>query len=456
MTSPEIARAVLVIAARPTHSRRHHAHSQPIRRRRAAADGQVHRSHGRRRSARSRAARRCCRSAPSSQIPTNDAFAVMPGVHRRSADDRREDHHGVPGQPRHRVRLASGRGAAVRSRQRQPRRGARRDVDHDDSHRRRLRRRDARCSRARTRRRSRSSAPACRRTRISRRCARCGRSDAARLEPERRACASARDVARETFGARRDGRRERAKTRCAARTSSARRRRRREPVLHGEWLVAGRARERRRRVASRTAREIDSAAVVALAALRRPARVGAQGAGRHPRAARGRRRSAPDHIVGEIGEVLIGRVAGPARATTRSRSSSRSGSPSRTSPRRRYVYDEARAHGARARGSSSAERGMRRIERARRSTTSARRASGIAATVAAHAARPADVDAPAEIYLKLENLQPIGSFKLRGATNAMRMLPRGARATASTRRAPATWRRASRGARASSACRAPS
>ncbi len=33
-------------------------------------------------------------------------------------------------------------------------------------------------------------------------------------------------------------------------------------------------------------------------------------------------------------------------------------------------------------------------------------------------------DGPAEIWLKLENLQPIGSFKLRGATNAMRMLPR--------------------------------
>src|SRR6516162_5388766 len=28
-------------------------------------------------------------------------------------------------------------------------------------------------------------------------------------------------------------------------------------------------------------------------------------------------------------------------------------------------------------------------------------------------------DAPARIYLKLENLQPIGSFKLRGASNAM-------------------------------------
>ena len=32
------------------------------------------------------------------------------------------------------------------------------------------------------------------------------------------------------------------------------------------------------------------------------------------------------------------------------------------------------------------------------------------------------VDAPAEIYLKLESLQPIGSFKLRGAGNAIAML----------------------------------
>src|SRR5215210_5051006 len=34
------------------------------------------------------------------------------------------------------------------------------------------------------------------------------------------------------------------------------------------------------------------------------------------------------------------------------------------------------------------------------------------------------LDAPAEIYLKLENLQPIGSFKIRGASNAMGRLPR--------------------------------
>jgi threonine dehydratase len=34
------------------------------------------------------------------------------------------------------------------------------------------------------------------------------------------------------------------------------------------------------------------------------------------------------------------------------------------------------------------------------------------------------VEAPAEIWLKLENLQPIGSFKLRGAANAMLSAPR--------------------------------
>ena len=34
-----------------------------------------------------------------------------------------------------------------------------------------------------------------------------------------------------------------------------------------------------------------------------------------------------------------------------------------------------------------------------------------------------DYEGPAEIYLKLENLQPIGSFKIRGAYNAVRLLP---------------------------------
>src|SRR5215510_8960766 len=35
-----------------------------------------------------------------------------------------------------------------------------------------------------------------------------------------------------------------------------------------------------------------------------------------------------------------------------------------------------------------------------------------------------NADGAAEIYLKLENLQPIGSFKIRGAVNAMRRIPR--------------------------------
>ena len=37
-------------------------------------------------------------------------------------------------------------------------------------------------------------------------------------------------------------------------------------------------------------------------------------------------------------------------------------------------------------------------------------------------------NAPAEIYLKLESLQPINSFKIRGATNAIRSAPEAARA----------------------------
>jgi threonine dehydratase len=48
----------------------------------------------------------------------------------------------------------------------------------------------------------------------------------------------------------------------------------------------------------------------------------------------------------------------------------------------------------------------------------------IATTVTRTPLLELQVDAPAKIYLKLENLQPIGSFKLRGALNAMRSLDR--------------------------------
>ena len=39
-----------------------------------------------------------------------------------------------------------------------------------------------------------------------------------------------------------------------------------------------------------------------------------------------------------------------------------------------------------------------------------------------------DIDLPFELWLKLENLQPIGSFKIRGALNAIRALPQIGRA----------------------------
>ena len=47
----------------------------------------------------------------------------------------------------------------------------------------------------------------------------------------------------------------------------------------------------------------------------------------------------------------------------------------------------------------------------------------IAATVLRTPLVRLSVDAPAEIWLKLENLQPIGSFKLRGAVSAIRQAP---------------------------------
>ena len=60
-------------------------------------------------------------------------------------------------------------------------------------------------------------------------------------------------------------------------------------------------------------------------------------------------------------------------------------------------------------------------------------------------------DAPAEIHLKLETLQPINSFKIRGAGNAIRSAPEALRARACSPPAPGTWRRGWRGWPASSA-----
>jgi threonine dehydratase len=62
-------------------------------------------------------------------------------------------------------------------------------------------------------------------------------------------------------------------------------------------------------------------------------------------------------------------------------------------------------------------------------------------------------DAPAEIYLKLENLQPIGSFKIRGAVNLLAQLDP-ASPTESGLQAPGTWPRAWHGAPGNGASRA--
>jgi threonine dehydratase len=66
-------------------------------------------------------------------------------------------------------------------------------------------------------------------------------------------------------------------------------------------------------------------------------------------------------------------------------------------------------------------RGLRHIEPLTLDDVRAAR-ERIAPTVARTPLIRLNVDAPAEIYLKLETLQPIGSFKLRGASNAVAML----------------------------------
>jgi len=66
-----------------------------------------------------------------------------------------------------------------------------------------------------------------------------------------------------------------------------------------------------------------------------------------------------------------------------------------------------------------------------------------------------NVDAPAEIYLKLETLQPIGSFKIRGAMNAIRTLPPDAMSAGVYTASAGNMAQGVAWARASSECRAP-
>src|SRR5256885_16840652 len=54
-------------------------------------------------------------------------------------------------------------------------------------------------------------------------------------------------------------------------------------------------------------------------------------------------------------------------------------------------------------------------------------------------------DAPADIFLKLENLQPTGSFKVRGASNAIALAGPDAKKRENTPAALETWLRNSPG-----------
>ena len=196
----------------------------------------------------------------------------------------------------------------------------------------------------------------------------------------------------------------------------------REPVLLGEWISPG---AHVNAVGSSVpfARELDTAAVVRsrLYVDRRESALNEAGDFLIPKKEGA---IGDDHIVGEIGEVLDR----PAAGTTIAR---RGHALQVTRPRRRGRRVGA-AHlregeGVRDRdGSSTSEESATRTIEAPRSKTSAPRSGPHRGSrrIRTPLVRLNVEDAPAEIWLKLENLQPIGSFKLRGAGNAMRLAPR--------------------------------
>src|SRR5438552_4230993 len=108
----------------------------------------------------------------------------------------------------------------------------------------------------------------------------------------------------------------------------------------------------------------------------------------------------------------------------RSRSSSRSASRSKTSPRPGTSTRKRRSP-ARDGFWTSEEAATRTIEAPSLGDIRAARdrlfSPGVRGPIRTPLVPLNVEDAPAQIWLKLENLQPIGSFKLRGAGNAMRL-----------------------------------
>ena len=257
----------------------------------------------------------------------------------------------------------------------------------------------------------RSSARACRRAPTCRDARWRGRSSASlRLEPHAREGRGARPLGGRAVPGRGGGKR---------RGGGARRRRRRDgdaartSRCSAGVARAGRARERRRLVRSRTTRELDVADDAPTAVLfvdRRESTLNESGDYLIP-AAEGA--IGPEHIRAELGELLVGAERGRTLARGARPCSSRSASRSRTSRRRSSCCGAPSESGVGA-GSS--------CDPARRDRAGARERSPAAR--GPHPARAAERrDADAEIWLKLESLQPIGSFKIRGAANAVRTAP---------------------------------
>ena len=188
----------------------------------------------------------------------------------------------------------------------------------------------------------------------------------------------------------------------------------REPIVELEWLAPGHPHQCRRGLPGREVARAQHRHGRRVASLRRPARVDAERGGRLPVRGRrerhrpgahrrGARRAAQRHRRGPA----LGRRADGVQVDGDRRRGSRGGAALRRA-------------GARAR---RRRRGRVLIPLAEIEAARERIADVVMRTPLVRLQVP---ESPAEIWLKLECLQPIGSFKIRGAANAIRSAPPGA------------------------------
>ena len=180
----------------------------------------------------------------------------------------------------------------------------------------------------------------------------------------------------------------------------------REPILERDWLAEG-AHVNAVGSSIPTTRELDTADDGRGGPLRRPPRVDAQRGRRLPLpAAEGA--IGPEHIRAELGELLIGAAEGR-RSSSELTVFKSLGLAVEDLAAAEHVLRARRGRGRRRRGRALIPlEEIRLAQRThRRARACARRSSGSTS------------DADAEIYLKLETLQPVNSFKIRGAGNAV-------------------------------------